>query len=69
MFFAASERSAIAVERAMAELRSGRPVLLTRGRDGMIVFVPPFVDLDATYGALVSAGCRILQRSVTGDVT
>jgi len=44
-------------------------VLLTRGRDGMIVFVPPFVDLDATYGALVSAGCRILQRSVTGDVT
>jgi hypothetical protein len=33
----------------------------------MIVFVPPLAELDATYGALLSAGCRVLQRSVTGD--
>lgn len=31
-------------------------VLLTRGRDGMIIFVPPVNDLDITYNMLVSIG-------------
>ena len=36
-------------------------VLLTRGRDGFIVFVPPESDFDATYHALVRAGCVHLE--------
>ena len=39
-------------------------VLLTRGRDGMIIFVPPLVEMDATYTALVTAGCRPLLAKV-----
>ncbi|MFM7423727.1 MAG: DNA/RNA helicase domain-containing protein, partial [Elainella sp.] len=31
-------------------------VLLTRGRDGLIVFVPPEAKMDCTYKALQSAG-------------
>ena len=31
-------------------------VLLTRGRDGFIVFVPPATEMDATYSALLAAG-------------
>lgn len=31
-------------------------VLLTRGRDGMIIFVPAVNDLDSTYNMLVSIG-------------
>ncbi len=37
IFFAASERGTIAVERAMAELRSGRPVLVTHGPKRILV--------------------------------
>jgi hypothetical protein len=39
-------------------------VLLTRGRDGMAIFVPSISDLDATYGALAAAGARLLRMSV-----
>jgi hypothetical protein len=37
-------------------------VLLTRGRDGFIVFVPPEVEFDATHAALVRAGCVHLEK-------
>lgn len=36
-------------------------VLLTRGRDGMIIFVPPIEALNATYEALSEAGCKQLE--------
>jgi hypothetical protein len=36
-------------------------VLLTRGRDGTVVFVPPLVELNATYDYLVASGFRCLQ--------
>jgi hypothetical protein len=36
-------------------------VLLTRGRDGMAVFVPPLAELDPTFSALLAAGCRELK--------
>ena len=39
-------------------------VLLTRGRDGTVIFVPPLSDLDATYAAFLSAGCRLLRRQI-----
>jgi hypothetical protein len=39
-------------------------VLLTRGRDGMVIFVPPISDLDATHSALIAAGCRVLRMGV-----
>lgn len=35
-------------------------VLLTRGRDGLIVFVPPEPQMDATYAALADAGLQNL---------
>jgi DUF2075 family protein len=35
-------------------------VLLTRGRDGMIIFVPDDSKLDSTFEILKSAGCRDL---------
>jgi hypothetical protein len=37
-------------------------VLLTRGRDGVIVFVPPEPAFDATHEALVRGGCVHLER-------
>ena len=40
-------------------------VLLTRGRDGMIIFVPPVSGLDATYDTLIASGARPLQLRVT----
>lgn len=38
-------------------------VLLTRGRDGTIVFVPPLGELDETWTALQEAGFRVLAGS------
>jgi hypothetical protein len=38
-------------------------VLLTRGRDGFIVFVPPEPKYDRVSHALVEAGCRTLHRT------
>jgi hypothetical protein len=36
-------------------------VLLSRGRDGFIVWVPPEVALDSTYKALLQAGLPELE--------
>ncbi|WP_025614844.1 DNA/RNA helicase domain-containing protein [Cellulophaga baltica] len=36
-------------------------VLLTRGRDGMIIFVPDDVKLNTTFEFLVNNGCKILE--------
>jgi len=38
-------------------------VLLTRGRDGFVVVVPPQAELDGVYDALVAAGCDSLART------
>jgi len=35
-------------------------VLLTRGRDACVVFVPPLAELDETYGYFVEAGFRLI---------
>ena len=35
-------------------------VLLSRGRDGIIIFVPPLEKLDSTYKVLVKSGLKIL---------
>ena len=35
-------------------------VLLSRGRDGMVIFVPPIKKLDSTYEFLVKCGLKIL---------
>lgn len=42
--------------------RNAYRVLLTRGRDGTVVFVPPMRLLDETYGYLLDAGFRELDR-------
>ena len=36
-------------------------VLLSRGRDGVVVFVPPEPVLDATYQVLVTSGMQPLR--------
>lgn len=36
-------------------------VLLSRGRDGMVLFVPPMPSLDATADVLLQAGCQVLD--------
>lgn len=41
-------------------------VLLTRGRDGMVIYVPPLAELDATYQVLKDAGCRDLELTIPG---
>ena len=41
-------------------LQNAYRVLLTRGRDGMILWVPPESDMDATEAALLGAGVRLL---------
>lgn len=35
-------------------------VLLTRGRDGMVIFVPAGKEMDASFEALVAAGCAVM---------
>ena len=42
-------------------------VLLTRGRDGTIVFIPPIALLDETYRYLRAAGFRDLDERVEQD--
>jgi hypothetical protein len=39
-------------------------VLLTRSREGMIIFVPPISELDNTLNALLASGARILEQSI-----
>jgi DUF2075 family protein len=36
-------------------------VLLTRSREGIIIFIPPKSELDATEHALLASGARVLQ--------
>ncbi len=44
-------------------------VLLTRGRDGFIVFVPNEIGMRATYEALVGAGVReMVSVGITGEI-
>jgi hypothetical protein len=42
-------------------------VLLTRGRDGLLIFVPPDPELDQTANILQAAGVRPLQLSLSGE--
>lgn len=44
----------------LALLRNAYRVLLTRGRDGIIIFVPNEPSMDATENALLAAGVRLL---------
>jgi hypothetical protein len=39
-------------------------VLLTRSREGMIIFLPPLPEFDATENALLAAGARILEAEL-----
>jgi hypothetical protein len=39
-------------------------VLLTRGRQGGVIFVPPGEGLSTTYNKLVAAGCEILDSTI-----
>lgn len=41
-------------------------VLLTRGRDGLAIYIPPLAELDATFSALQQAGCKVLQLELSG---
>ncbi len=41
-------------------------VLLTRGRDGFVVFVPEESQMDSTYQVLLSAGLHELQSTLDG---
>ena len=36
-------------------------VLLTRGRDGMIIYVPNDKKLNTTFELLINNGCKILE--------
>jgi hypothetical protein len=40
-------------------------VLLSRGRDGMVIFVPPIPELHDTFALLVQSGCDILTSTDT----
>lgn len=44
--------------------RNAYRVLLTRGRDGLCIFVPqePFIEMDSTYNALLKAGALPFSR-------
>lgn len=48
--------------------RNAYRVLLTRGRDGFIIFVPPDPRLDKTEACLLAAGVRPLELNLTGRV-
>ena len=48
----------------LALRRNTYRVLLTRGRQGTVIFVPPQADLDATCQRLISAGCETLDKPV-----
>jgi DUF2075 family protein len=46
-----------------ALLRNAYRVLLTRGRDGLIIFVPNEPLMDATENALLAAGVQLLPTA------
>jgi len=58
---ARSRRHQIPVRDALALRRNAYRVLLTRGRDGTVVFVPPIAALDETWNFLLEAGMRPLS--------
>lgn len=39
-------------------------VLLTRSREGLVIFIPPLPEFDQTEHALLAAGARILQTEI-----
>jgi len=39
-------------------------VLLTRSREGVVIFIPPKIEFDATEHALLAAGARILSPKI-----
>ncbi len=43
-------------------LENAYRVLLTRGRDGVVIFVPPVAELDETVGALIGSGVEPLPE-------
>lgn len=45
-------------------LRNAYRVLLTRGRDGLVIFLPPEKDLDSTEVALLAAGASQLTETI-----
>jgi DUF2075 family protein len=40
-------------------------VLLTRSREGLVIFIPPLPEFDQTENALLAAGARILQTEIS----
>ena len=40
-------------------------VLLTRSREGLIIFIPPTIEFDATENALLAAGARVLESNLS----
>jgi len=48
--------------------RNAYRVLLTRGRDGFIIFVPPDPALDETETCLLAAGVRPLELDLTSEI-
>ena len=42
--------------------RNSYRVLLTRGRDGFIVFIPPVDKLDSVYELLLSVGIKLIKN-------
>ena len=52
------------IRNPLALRRNTYRVLLTRGRQGSVIFVPPQADLDETYARLILAGCESLDQKV-----
>lgn len=50
------------IHNPLALRRNTYRVLLTRGRQGSVIFVPPRPEFDATYEKLVSVGCETLDK-------
>jgi DUF2075 family protein len=53
-----------AIRNPLSLRRNTYRVLLTRGRQGSVIFVPPQADLDETHARLISAGCESLDKNV-----
>ena len=57
------QKGSVVIDAFQLRLNSYR-VLLTRGRDGAVIFVPPVTELDETYEHLRDAGMRELQSEL-----
>jgi hypothetical protein len=40
-------------------------VLLTRSREGLVIFIPPELEFDQTEHAFLAAGARILESQIS----